>query len=1099
MSDDFLSAAGELPSQYDHEGAQRRWYKVWEERGYFHAEPGAKDAAGKVKPPYTIVIPPPNVTGALHLGHALNNTLQDILIRMKRMQGFNALWMPGTDHAGIATQAVVERRLLEEQKLSRHDLGREGLIEKIWEWKAQYEKRIIGQLKQIGCSCDWERLRFTLDETCARAVRETFFNLFKDGKIYRGKRLVNWDTYLQTAVSDDEVFKEPVKGHFWHFKYPVVKDAKWKKGEPEFVTIATTRPETMLGDTAVAVHPDPAAAFDKVGAELRERMLAAPAKEKGALEEEATLLLERRARMLPHLETLRDMAKRGVMLELPLTGRQIPLIADEWAKPELGSGCVKITPAHDENDYGVWQRSHMIEIRNIMNPDGTLNDSVPSEYRGMSMKQARTQVLHDLEAKGFFNPETDCEDREIEMPFSDRSKTPIEPFLADQWFVMMGEHVRHKRVQEEGKATRIIETTEPGLAQSAMDAVIDGRVKIVPERYAKTYLDWLSEKRDWPVGRQLWWGHRIPVWSLDMSQVRALVEIKDPKEADDRKAKYFSEAGEELKKIEAFVNSDDAAIKVVQGSESVYYVCVRSEQNQELINLLESSKWFKQETDVLDTWFSSALWPHSTLGWPDETPELKAFYPTTALVTSRDIITLWVARMVLTGLYNMGEVPFSSVYIHPKILDGYGETMSKSKGNGVDPLDVVEKFGADALRFGLAYLATETQDVRMPVEFECPHCQHLIQQTKKNRTLVRIDCDKCGKPFRTQWAESHGTAEDKALPRGAVVSERFELGRRFCNKLWNASRFSLMNLSDYQTVGAKLKLTEKDFTLEDRWLLSRLATVTGEVTEAIEAYRFADAARLLYAFAWNDFCDYYVEMTKARFGVPEQRGVAQRVLAHVLDALLRLLHPIVPFLTEEVWQLLGQVAPDRGLTSAGSPAKSVCIADWPVADKSRIDATIETQFADFQAVLGAVRELRMGQNIAPREAVEFTVRCDEATAKLLEPMAPYFLQMAKATALAWGPKATAPETAASSQVAGARGPIEVHLDVSRFIDVEAEKKRLAKQIEQWQGFVKSMEAKLGNENFVGRAPADVVQQQRDKLVETKGLIESAQAALKKLG
>ena len=1097
------NSAEELPKQYNHAEPERTWYDFWrggnpDGRDYFHSEP---DPERKKFPkgPFTIVIPPPNVTGALHLGHALNNTLQDILIRMKRMQGFNALWMPGTDHAGIATQAVVERRLLEEQKLSRHDLGREGLIEKIWEWKAQYEKRIIGQLKQIGCSCDWERLRFTLDETCARAVRETFFNLFKDGKIYRGKRLVNWDTYLQTAVSDDEVFKEPVKGHFWHFKYPVVKDAKWKKGEPEFVTIATTRPETMLGDTAVAVHPDPAAAFDKVGAELRERMLAAPAKEKGALEEEATLLLERRARMLPHLETLRDMAKRGVMLELPLTGRQIPLIADEWAKPELGSGCVKITPAHDENDYGVWQRSHMIEIRNIMNPDGTLNDSVPSEYRGMSMKQARTQVLHDLEAKGFFNPETDCEDREIEMPFSDRSKTPIEPFLADQWFVMMGEHVRHKRVQEEGKATRIIETTEPGLAQSAMDAVIDGRVKIVPERYAKTYLDWLSEKRDWPVGRQLWWGHRIPVWSLDMSQVRALVEIKDPKEADDRKAKYFSEAGEELKKIEAFVNSDDAAIKVVQGSESVYYVCVRSEQNQELINLLESSKWFKQETDVLDTWFSSALWPHSTLGWPDETPELKAFYPTTALVTSRDIITLWVARMVLTGLYNMGEVPFSSVYIHPKILDGYGETMSKSKGNGVDPLDVVEKFGADALRFGLAYLATETQDVRMPVEFECPHCQHLIQQTKKNRTLVRIDCDKCGKPFRTQWAESHGTAEDKALPRGAVVSERFELGRRFCNKLWNASRFSLMNLSDYQTVGAKLKLTEKDFTLEDRWLLSRLATVTGEVTEAIEAYRFADAARLLYAFAWNDFCDYYVEMTKARFGVPEQRGVAQRVLAHVLDALLRLLHPIVPFLTEEVWQLLGQVAPDRGLTSAGSPAKSVCIADWPVADKSRIDATIETQFADFQAVLGAVRELRMGQNIAPREAVEFTVRCDEATAKLLEPMAPYFLQMAKATALAWGPKATAPETAASSQVAGARGPIEVHLDVSRFIDVEAEKKRLAKQIEQWQGFVKSMEAKLGNENFVGRAPADVVQQQRDKLVETKGLIESAQAALKKLG
>jgi valyl-tRNA synthetase len=1017
------------------------------------------------------------------------------------MQGFNALWMPGTDHAGIATQAVVERRLLEEQKLSRHDLGREGLIEKIWEWKAQYEKRIIGQLKQIGCSCDWERLRFTLDETCARAVRETFFNLFKDGKIYRGKRLVNWDTYLQTAVSDDEVFKEPVKGHFWHFKYPVVKDAKWKQGEPEFVTIATTRPETMLGDTAVAVHPDPAAAFDKVQAELREKMLAATDKERGPLNEQADLLLERRAKMLPHLETLRDMAKRGIMLELPLTGRQIPLIADEWAKPELGSGCVKITPAHDENDYAVGQRHPELGAINIMNPDGTLNDGVPEKYRGLKMHTtARAAVIADMESLGLFDPEKDREDREIELPHSDRSKTPIEPYLADQWFVKMDE-----------------------LAQSAMDAVTDGRVKITPERYGKTYLDWLGEKRDWPVGRQLWWGHRVPVWTK-------ITSFNGFPEASLGGIVANAEAG----RTSAFAGSPKSALNPQNHSVRyavnhadrtiTTYVCLAPGQSKAEAELESAAFGYAQDSDVLDTWFSSALWPHSTLGWPEQTPELKAFYPTTALVTSRDIITLWVARMVLAGLYNMGEVPFSSVYIHPKILDGYGETMSKSKGNGVDPLDVVEKFGADALRFGLAYLATETQDVRMPVEFECPHCQTLIPQTKKNRTLVRIECDKCGQPFRTQWAESHGTPEDQALPRGAVVSDRFELGRRFCNKLWNASRFSLMNLAEKAATGGRGAADDGvttgdglnanagtatagrgflDLTLEDRWLLSRLATVTGEVTAAIESYRFADAARLLYAFAWNDFCDYYVEMTKARFGVPEQRGVAQRVLAHVLDALLRLLHPFVPFLTEEVWQLLGQVAPDRGLTPAGSPAqatpaKSVCIADWPVADPSRIDATIETQFADFQAVLGAVRELRMGQNIAPREAVEFSVRCDEATAKLLEPMAPYFLQMAKATAIAWGPKATAPETAASSQVTGARGPIEVHLDVSRFIDVDAEKKRLAKQIEQWQGFVKSMEAKLTNESFVSRAPADVVQQQRDKLAETKGLIESAQIALKKL-
>jgi valyl-tRNA synthetase len=553
MSDDFLSAAGELPSQYDHEGAQRRWYKVWEERGYFHAEPGAKDASGKVKPPYTIVIPPPNVTGALHLGHALNNTLQDILIRMKRMQGFNALWMPGTDHAGIATQAVVERRLLEEQKLSRHDLGREGLIEKIWEWKAQYEKRIIGQLKQIGCSCDWERLRFTLDETCARAVRETFFNLFKDGKIYRGKRLVNWDTYLQTAVSDDEVFKEPVKGHFWHFKYPVVKDAKWKKGEPEFVTIATTRPETMLGDTAVAVHPDPAAAFDKVQAELREKMLAATDKERGPLNEQADLLLERRARMLPHLETLRDMAKRGVMLELPLTGRQIPLIADEWAKPELGSGCVKITPAHDENDYAVGQRHPEIGAINIMTPEGLLNDGVPEKYRGLKMHTtARAAVIADLEALGLFDPEKDREDREIELPHSDRSKTPIEPYLADQWFVKMDE-----------------------LAQSAMDAVTDGRVKITPERYGKTYLDWLGEKRDWPVGRQLWWGHRIAVWRTTLGIDPVIDESGSSLPSVKRGAEEFKQALAEYAKV--FGIDGDLTSKSMEGEHLTYYICARSE------------------------------------------------------------------------------------------------------------------------------------------------------------------------------------------------------------------------------------------------------------------------------------------------------------------------------------------------------------------------------------------------------------------------------------------------------------------------------------------------------------------------------------------
>ncbi|HEY4234964.1 MAG TPA: class I tRNA ligase family protein, partial [Lacipirellulaceae bacterium] len=536
----------DLPSQYDHKAAQDRWYPFWEKKGYFHAKVDDPDRPTA----FTIVIPPPNVTGALHLGHALNETLQDILIRMKRMQGFNTLWMPGTDHAGIATQAVVERRLFEEEKLTRHDLGREGLVKRIWDWKEKYEARILGQLKQLGCSCDWQRTRFTLDDQCARAVREWFFRLFKDGKIYRGKRLVNWDTFLQTAVSDDEVFHESTKGHFWHFKYPVVK-ADRRPGEPEFVTIATTRPETMLGDTAVAVHPDPAAALDKAGAELRERLIAAPAKEKGGLEEQVNLLLERRAKILPLLIQLRDMAKRGVKLELPLTGRTIPLIADEWAKPELGSGAVKVTPAHDANDYAVWQRHPEIGLINIMTIEGVLNESAPERYRGLKMHtKAREVVVADMEAAGLFNPETDREDREIDLAHSDRSKTPIEPYLADQWFAKMDE-----------------------LSQSAMDAVTDGRVKLTPERYAKGYLDWLGEKRDWPIGRQLWWGHRIPVWEATIRQGGVAHENYESRIAEKQEESisglknYFAKEGVEATEF-VIVSVEDWGLRICSRSKA---------------------------------------------------------------------------------------------------------------------------------------------------------------------------------------------------------------------------------------------------------------------------------------------------------------------------------------------------------------------------------------------------------------------------------------------------------------------------------------------------------------------------------------------------
>jgi valyl-tRNA synthetase len=1007
--------AQELPKQYDHVAAQQRWYRFWESQGYFHNEPDSRK-------PFSIVIPPPNVTGALHLGHALNNTLQDILTRFKRMQGLNTLWMPGTDHAGIATQAVVERRLMEEEKKSRHDLGREGLVKRIWQWKDQYEARILEQLKQMGASCDWRRTRFTLDAVCARAVRHTFFHMFTDGLIYRGKRLVNWDPFLQTAVSDDEVFHETVKGHFWHFRYPVVDP---QPGEPEFVTIATTRPETMLGDMAVAVHPDPAAELDRVERELEEKLLSAAQKDRADIESQLADIRNRRKTLLPGLVRLRDMARAGRKLRLPLMNREIPLVADEWAKPEMGSGCVKITPAHDPNDYEVGRRRGLPMI-NILNRDGTLNENT-GPYKGLLVLKARPRVVADLEVLGLVEK---IEDREIDLAHSDRSKTPIEPYLADQWFVRMDQ-----------------------LAQSAMDAVKSGKVKIFPERYAKGYLDWLGEKRDWPVSRQLWWGHRIPIWYAPTAT-----------EAD-------------LKR--AFGDRPDVAWRRDE-EHNQWLICAQEADMAE--DAIPGHK-IVQDADVLDTWFSSALWPHSTLGWPDKTADLAYYYPTSVLSTSRDIITLWVARMVLAGLYNLGEVPFHDVFIHPTILDGYGERMSKSKGNGVDPSDVVAKFGADALRFGLAYIATETQDVRMPVEFECPHCQKNVEQTQKNRVLPRVKCTHCGADFATQWASK---PEDVALPRAAVVGERFELARNFCNKLWNAARFALMNLEGYESAPIRLGARSP---IEDRWIVSRLSSVTIAVTEALETYKFAEAARMLYDFAWDEFCSFYVEMIKTRLADPASRSVAQRVLAHVLDTIARLLHPIAPFITEEIWQRLAEAAPRRGLDAPQAPAESVMIAPWPAADKNLIDERIEVQFAKFQAVLAGLREVRSRQNIASKTPIRFSVRTDTETQALLEPMAPYFHAMAGATAAAWGADVQSSAISANFTAAGC----EVFVDLAGHIDVGAEIARLEKETQQIRGQIASKEKQLANENFVRRAPAAVVAKERAALAELKDRLAAATA------
>ncbi|MDR2114840.1 MAG: valine--tRNA ligase [Planctomycetaceae bacterium] len=1050
--------ANEIPKQYDPATAQEKWATFWDENQLFHSQPNPN------KKPFCVVIPPPNVTGALHLGHALNNTLQDITVRMKRMQGFETLWIPGVDHAGIATQAVVERRLLEEEKLTRHDIGRNALVQRIWNWKEQYQTRIINQLKGMGCSCDWTRTRFTLDETCAKAVRYFFFNLFKQKLIYRGKRLVNWDTLLQTAVSDDEVFHETITGHFWYIKYPVIEP---KPDEPKYVVVATTRPETMLGDTAVAVHPDPKTALNKVISDLKKRLAAAPEKEKYDLQKELdetenrlhnsnnsnnsnNSLLEHL--QIEHLQILARMATEGRCVMLPLANKPIPLITDVWAKPEKGTGCVKITPAHDPNDYEVGKRQKL-PIINILNKNGTLNENA-GKYSGLTIKKARETIVADLEEQGLL---VSVEERIIELAHSDRSKTPIEPFLNDQWFVKMDQ-----------------------LAQNAIDTVKNGEVKIIPERYKKGYIDWLSEKRDWPIGRQLWWGHRIPIWYCD---------------------------GATEKEIEkAFAGRNDISWQW-DSENNVWWICSQTEDLPE--NAVPNYK-IVQDDDVLDTWFSSALWAHSTLGWPEQTPELNYYYPTGVLITNRDILTLWVARMVLAGKFNTGKKPFHEVFIHPKILDKYGEGMSKSKGNGVDPISVIAKFGADALRFALAYLTTENQDIRLTLDFECPYCGTIVEQTKKNRTQPKIICPKCGVSFRTQWAE---TESDKMLAEGPMIGERFEVARNFCNKLWNAARFVLLSLQEPQLneSGKHQNHTEvhtENHFLEDRWILSRLATVTKNVTESLETYRYADAMRFLYDFAWDEFCSFYVEMVKSRLADETQKTQAQAMLIFVLNTLLRLLHPVVPFVTEEIWQRLrlscvgftgGSFTGNDFISNdfTGNDfvkfAKSIAIAPWPVADESAINSEMENQFKVFQELLRAIRDVRASRNVPPKTEIAFSVRCDTPTATLLKPMEPYFLSMAKAKATGWGEAVKAPVLSSTVPLTG----MDVYVDLSDLIDIAAEKAKLEKEIAKLDGFIKSKESKL-NGDFVNKAPVTVVEKERQSLAELQEQRQSALDALTKL-
>ncbi len=1007
--------ATELPKAYDSKAAQEKWLTFWEERGYFHSKPDS------TKKPFTIVIPPPNVTGALHMGHALNNTLQDVLVRWRRMQGYNALWMPGTDHAGIATQSVVERLVFTQEKKTRHDLGRDELVKRIWEWKDKYETRILGQLREMGASCDWSRTRFTLDPVCARAVRETFFRMFRDGYIYRGKRLVNWDTHLQTSVADDETYTEDTKSGFWTFKYAV-------DGAPDtFISFSTTRPETMLGDTAVCVHPS---------------------------DERYKALI-------------------GKFVVQPHTGRKIPIIADgQLADPTLGTGCVKVTPAHDPNDYACWQRNLQVwahdphgGIINILNPDGTINEN-GGEYKGMDRYKAREAVTKKMEELGLYEGKAD---REIPLKFSDRSKTPIEPLLSDQWFVKMAD-------RDDGKA---------GLAQMTMDAVTDGRVKFFPERYARSYLDWLGEKRDWCISRQLWWGHRIPVWSRTFAQPEQI---------------------EAAIKLEGY-GKGNTTYQIQTDTNTLHLALLQDDAS--LVKQLER-QGFVQSDDVLDTWFSSALWPHSTLGWPgpalpEEKPDRVApdweklgptYYPTSVLCTSRDIITLWVARMVLTGLFNVGNIPFNHVYIHPKMLDQFGETMSKTKGNGIDPLDIIDRYGTDSLRYQMVALAGETQDSRMPVFNVCPHCDTLvpIKQEHMSMRTRKVKCPgdtekkiTCGKEFRPggPWP-----TPDPELPTAKQASKVFDVGRNFANKMWNATRFLLMNLEGYTPGPVKLD----DLPTEDKWLLSRLATTTKAVTSALEGYHFSDVARLLYDFVWSEFCDWYIEMSKGRLKDATARPLAQRVLAGVLDGILRLVQPVMPFVAESLWQALNEAAPERGLPAPAKAEESVCIAHWPSYPESWISAEVEARFARMQDLVKSVREVRNRYQVDDKTRLDVSVKSSDAVAADFNALAAFIGPLAGIATLTAGPTASKPKQAGGI----VRPEFEAYVSLAGLIDVAAEIKRLEKQIGDKRKSLDGTKAKLANEKFVAGAPPEVVQQQRDLVIDVEKQIAAMEENLKDL-
>ena len=998
----------ELATQYDPTAVEADIAEFWEAAGAYNADPGDGRQA------YCIVLPPPNVTAALHVGHALNGTLQDILIRHKRMQQYNALWMPGTDHAGIATQTVVEKRILAEEGRKRTDFERAEFVQRVQAWKDANGATILNQLQRMGCSCDWRRTRFTMDEVCAKSVRENFFNLFTDGLIYRGKRLVNWDPATQTVLADDEVEHVDVHGHFWYMQYPLVEPVEIDGARIEHVTVATTRPETMLGDTAVAMSPSDPRAGLLVGKDVR----------------------------------------------LPLVGRLIPIIADEHVVPgdpesddekaSFSTGFLKVTPAHDPDDYQIGLR-HDLPIINVMAPDASISDrygwddaagSDAEQFLGMDRFEARAAIVEWFRTEGLLE---DVRDYTHPVGHSYRSHVPIEPYLSDQWYVAVKKPV--DRLADKFGTGMIEDTDVPvnSLAGIALAPVLDGRVKFTPQRYARTYILWLEDLRDWPISRQLWWGHRIPVWSQDIP-LPADVAAEPTDRGPDAQTCAAIDAAIGGNFGEVLAEFPDVRHRLECSPHPEDENCIRTHicldrDDAGAIARIEQGGWAR-DVDVLDTWFSSALWPFSTLGWPDPTPEVETFYPGNVLCTAREIITLWVSRMVMMGQYCLGDIPFRDVFIHAMIQDGEGRKMSKSLGNGIDPLDIIDSHGADAMRFTLAAMTTQTQDVRMPVEA-------------------------------------------MTLPDGrkANTSPKFDLGRNFCNKLWNVSRFVMMNL---ERAPAWAQIRPKA-DLADAWVLSRLNRTIHEASAAIEAFRFNELADSLYHFMWDDFCDWYVEIAKARIAAGDETPRA--ILAHCIDTILRLLHPVMPFITEAIWARLGEVVPVRGPGDERAEPM-LAAARWPRADAAAINPVAERDLDLLRALIRSVRDARRQHNVAPSLAPEATLAAEGEQARAVLDNVELLRSQARLGEIAVHREAV--EAPPNSAVVAAAG---VKLYIHDIVDAAAERARLTKQAEALARGLAGIEGKLSNEGFVKKAPPEVVQRERERMAALTAELEAVRKSL----